>query len=169
MHCCSAGREPNTRPDEGVEHRLAILEARHVRDQAQIRTLQRAILTMAGMMTCDKSPFGRIPKELLVDMESIGADLADWVELASDQEIIDDTVAQGLNPEAEARHVRGMLLEAVTHAKDRKRIERLERAVIAASSMLPKLAGGEAAAVLASISFSIRADLAEIDREQGTR
>jgi hypothetical protein len=46
-------------------------------------------------------------------MDAIGSDLIDWAESASDQEIIDDTVAQGLDSEAEAERVRQVLLTPI--------------------------------------------------------
>lgn len=156
------------------DERFAALEAEHAKDHARLRTMQRAVLGIAGMVTSGESPFGRIPKELLVDMESIGSDLADWAESASDQEIIDDAVAQGLDPEAEAERVRQVLLTPVEHAKALARIERLERAfsamqrVVLIPSVMTDTEEENLSNLRAYVS-QIRADLAEIDRERGER
>lgn len=49
-------------------------------------------------------------------------------------------------------------------AKMRARVERVEQAVVAASSMLPKGAYGDAVEILKSISYAIRNNLGEIDQ-----
>lgn len=164
----------------GIADKLAATEAEHAKALKRIERLERMASAASSMMP--KYAEGEAFQVFISLAYAIRQDLANHStrgeitdpESMSDEEIIADTIASGLDPSAEAERVRGVLLDAARHAILEKRLERTERTLVDLTDTLIDLINQVAAdpAYLAGPweerVDTIRQDLAEIDRNRQT-